>query len=46
MICDYVDKFYNGKFYAQPQIVKHTEPISTYKLRQMDRIMLHDVFSL
>lgn len=46
MICDYVDKFYNGKFYAQPQIVEPTEPISTYKLRQMDRIMLHNVFHL
>lgn len=46
MICDYIDKFHNGKMYTQPQIVKSTEHISTYKLRQMDKIMLHETFSL
>lgn len=46
MICDYIDKFHNGKTYTQPQIVKSTEHISTYKLRQMDKIMLHKTFSL
>lgn len=45
-ICDYVDKFYNKKFYTQPQIVRHTEPITTYKLRQMDDVQLHGVFRL
>lgn len=45
-ICDYVDKFHNKKFYTQPQIVRHTEPITTYKLRQMDDVQLHGVFRL
>lgn len=44
MICDYADKFYGGKFYTHPQIVKSTEPISTYKLRQMDDLMIHKIF--
>lgn len=43
-ICDYIDKFYNGKFYTQPQIVKRTEPVTTYKLRQMDIFKLHETF--
>lgn len=46
MICDYIDKFHNGKMYTQPQIVKSTEYISTYKLRQMNEIMLHETFGL
>lgn len=46
MVCDYIDKFHNGKLYTQPQIVRRTQPIRTYKLRQMDRIMLHDIFGL
>lgn len=46
MICDYADKFHNGKIYTQPQIVKATEPVSTYKLRQMDEFKLHELFRL
>lgn len=44
MICNYADKFCNGKIHTQPQIVRSTEPVSTYKLRQMDRIQLHEMF--
>ena len=44
MICNYIDKFHNGNLYTQPKIVEATEPISTYKLRQMDKFMLHNVF--
>ena len=43
-ICDYVDKFHNKKFYTQAQIVRSTEPVTTYKLKQMDEIMLHNIF--
>ena len=46
MICDYADKFHNGQVYTQPQIVKATEPVSTYKLRQMDDLKLHELFRL
>lgn len=46
MICNYADKNYNGKIYTQPQIVKTTDPISTSKLRQMDEIMLHEIFRI
>lgn len=46
MICDYADKFCNGKIYTRPQIVKNTEPVSTYKLRQMDKIQLHKLFRI
>ena len=46
MICNYADKFSHGNIYTRPQIVKHTEPISTYKLRQMDEIKLHEIFTI
>lgn len=46
MVCDYIDKFHNGKLHTQPQIVRVTEPVSTYRLRQMDKIKLHDIFSI
>lgn len=46
MVCDYIDKYHNGKLYTQPQIVRSTKPVSSYKLRQMDSIMLHDIFGL
>lgn len=47
IICDYADKFYNGKFYTEPNAlgrVRHTEPYSTYAVRQMDKIRLHEIF--
>lgn len=44
IICKYVDKFYGGKFYSIPKIIKKSEPVSTYKLRQMDKLMLRNVF--
>ncbi len=46
MICEYIDKFHNSKLYTKPKIVKETEPISTYKLRQMDKFKLHEIFGL
>lgn len=45
-ICAYIDKYHNKKLYSHPQIVRVTEPISTYKLRQMDKSMLHELFVL
>ena len=46
IVCDYIDKYYNGKLYTQPQIVQVTRPITTYKVRQMDNIKLHELFAL
>lgn len=46
MICDYIDKYHNGKLYTRPKIVKTTDAISTYKLRQMNKFMLHKLFGL
>lgn len=47
MICNYADKFYGGKFYTEPNAlgrITHTEPYSTYKVRQMDDIQIHKIF--
>ncbi len=46
-ICKYADKFYNGKFYTEASCSRHRhpEPYSTYKVKQMDEIMLHEIFS-
>lgn len=46
MICDYIDKYHNGKLYTRPKIVETTDAISTYKLRQMNNVMLHKLFWL
>ena len=46
IVCDYIDKYYNGKLYTQPQIVQVTGSITTYKVRQMDNIKLHELFTL
>lgn len=46
MICDYIDKYHNGILYTRPQIVETTDAISTYKLRKMDKVMLHKLFGL
>lgn len=43
-ICRYADFNCHGKIYTHPQIVKKTEPITTYKLRQMDKFKLHELF--
>lgn len=45
-ICRYADLNWHGKIYTQPQIVKRTEPISTYKLRQMDKFKLNELFGI
>lgn len=45
-ICRYADLNWHGKIYTQPQIVKRTEPISTYKLRQMDKFKLNEIFNV
>ena len=45
-ICRYADLNWHGKIYTQPQIVKRTEPISTYKLRQMDKFKLNELFAI
>lgn len=47
MICDYADKFYGGKFYTEANVMGrmiHTEPYSTYKVRQMDEFKIHEIF--
>ena len=47
MICDYADKFYGGKFYTEADClgrITHTEPHSTYAVRQMDDLMIHEIF--
>ena len=47
MICDYIDKYYGGKFYTEANAlgrVRHTEPFTTYKVRQMDEFKLHEIF--
>lgn len=46
MICDYIDKYHNGKLYTRPKIVETTDAIITYKLRQMNKVMLHKLFRL
>lgn len=48
-ICEYADTFYGGKFYTEyggmfPRH-SHPEPYSTYQVRQMDKPMLHKIFS-
>lgn len=45
-ICRYADFNWHGKIYTRPQIVKRTEPISTYKLRQMDKFKLNEIFDI
>jgi len=45
-ICEYADKWWNGQIYTSPQIVSKTEPVSTYKLKQMDEFKLHEIFSV
>ena len=49
MICDYADKFYGGKFYTEANALgrmRHTEPFSTYAVRQMDDLRIHEIFSM
>jgi len=47
MICNYADKFYGGKFYTEANAlgrITHTEPYSTYAVRQMDDLKIHEIF--
>ena len=47
MICNYADKFYGGKFYTEANAmgrITHTEPYSTYAVRQMDEFKIHEIF--
>ena len=47
MICNYADKFYGGKFYTEANVlgrVIHTKPYSTYAVRQMDDLKIHEIF--
>ena len=51
IICKYADALYNGKFYTECNSLgmgrdSHPEPYSTYKVKQMDDIMLHKIFSI
>ena len=46
MICNYADKFYAGKFLTEAKCVgfKNNPEVTTYKVRQMDDIKLHETF--
>ena len=46
MICDYADKFYGGKFLTEASCIgfKKDPEVTTYKVRQMDDIRLHEIF--
>ena len=46
MVCDYIDNHFNGKLYTEPQIIRQTDPVSTYKLRQMDKFKLRELFEI
>lgn len=46
MVCDYIDNHYNGKLYTEPQILRRTDAVSTYKLRQMDKFKLRELFEI
>ena len=46
LICEYIDANHNGKLHTEAQCVKMTKPVSTYQLKQMDEVKLHEIFSL
>jgi len=46
-ICSYVDKYYGGRFYTEANAFgrsSHSNPYTTYAVRQMDDIKLHEIF--
>lgn len=48
VICDYADKYYGGKFYTEANAFGrsyHSDPFTTYAVRQMDEFKLHEIFS-
>jgi len=47
LICKYVDKYYGGKFYQAPLILRdhYDKPLYTRDIKQMDEIALHNAFS-
>lgn len=46
IMCKYIDNHYNGKLYTEPQILRSTDPVPTYKIRQMDKFKLRELFEL
>jgi len=46
VMCKYIDNHYNGKLYTEPQILRRTDPVHTYKVRQMDKFKLRELFEL
>ena len=47
MICNYADKFYGGKFYTEANAFGrsiHPDPYTTYAVRQMDDLKIHEIF--
>lgn len=47
MICNYADKFYGGKFYTEANALGrsiHPDPYTTYAVRQMDDLKIHEIF--
>ena len=46
MICNYADKYYGGKFRTEPRVIGYRKNAETtsFKVRQMDEIKLHETF--
>ena len=47
LVCKYVDKYYGGKFYQAPLILRdrYDKPLYTRDIKQMDEIALHNAFN-
>ena len=45
-ICRYADMYCNHKFVTHPSIVRQMEPVTTYKVRQMDKVKLAELFAM
>lgn len=46
IMCDYIEKHFNGLMYNEPQILRRTDPIHISKIRQMDKFKLRELFEI
>lgn len=46
IMCDYIEKHFNGLMYNEPQILRRTDPIHISKIRQMDKFKLRELFEV
>lgn len=46
IMCDYIEKHFNGLMYNEPQILRRTDPIHVNKIRQMDKFAIRKIFEL